>query len=291
MNARIAASSNAGAVAATATTRLIARAAISSLWRELALYPKPGLVSLRDSGAHSDMDASTLIRSLFALSRYFSEIAEAGAAEAPFETLRALGIRAESRMLDATGGINTHRGAIFALGLLCAAAAWTRSRGEAPVDAALRRAARSQWGSTLTAAEIASKRSHGVRVMMRYGVAGARGEAAAAFPAVFQVALPALRGALARGCDARLARVSAFFALLAHVDDTNILYRGGPKALAFVRRRAQEFREAGDVDASDALPRAEAIHREFVAQRLSPGGSADLLAAAMFVHEIQTTLQ
>src|SRR5437868_5194115 len=130
MNAQVAASPIFVALPASAT-RLIARAAITSLWHELALYPKPGLVSLRDSGAHCDMNASTFIRSLFALSRYFGEISDAGAAGAPFETLRALGIRAESRMLAATGGINTHRGAIFALGLLCATAAWIRSAGEA----------------------------------------------------------------------------------------------------------------------------------------------------------------
>ncbi|HEY3179645.1 MAG TPA: triphosphoribosyl-dephospho-CoA synthase, partial [Casimicrobiaceae bacterium] len=72
----------------TDAARTIGRAAVRSLWQELALYPKPGLVSLRDAGAHRDMNATTFIRSLFALSRFFSEIAEAGAAGARFETLR-----------------------------------------------------------------------------------------------------------------------------------------------------------------------------------------------------------
>src|SRR5438094_7950212 len=133
-------------------TRRIARAALRSLWQELALYPKPGLVSLRDSGAHADMDAATFVRSLFALSRYWSEVADAGAAGAPFETLRRLGVRAESRMLIATGGINTHRGAIFALGLLCAAAARTRARAEIADDATLRRVLIARWGAALLGA-------------------------------------------------------------------------------------------------------------------------------------------
>jgi triphosphoribosyl-dephospho-CoA synthase len=270
----------------------VARAAMRSLWRELALYPKPGLVSLRDSGAHADMDSATFVHSLFALSRYWNEIADAGAADAPFETLRRLGMRAESRMLAATGGINTHRGAIFALGLLCAAAARTRARGEIPDDATLRRVLIARWGAALMAAQrSAVQTSHGMQASCRYGVGGARDEARRAFPAVFDVALPALRGALARGCDARHARVTAFFALLASMDDTNILYRGGADGLAFVRRRAREFRDAGDVHANDPLARAEAIHREFVARRLSPGGSADLLAATLFVHEIQQTIR
>jgi len=270
----------------------IARAAMRSLWHELALYPKPGLVSLHDSGSHADMDAATFIRSLFALARYWSEIAKAGAAAAPFETLRRLGIGAESRMLAATGGINTHRGAIFALGLLCAAAARTHARGEIPDDATLRRVLIAQWSAALMAAKHSDvPASHGMRATYRYSVGGAREQARRAFPAVFDVALPALRAALARGCDERHARVSAFFALLAHLDDTNLLHRGGAEGLAFVRGRAREFKDAGDVHASDALARAEAIHREFVARRLSPGGSADLLAAAMFVHEIQQTIR
>jgi triphosphoribosyl-dephospho-CoA synthase len=272
--------------------RAIARAAMRSLWHELALYPKPGLVSLHDSGSHVDMDAATFVRSLFALSRFWSEIAQAGAGGAPFETLRRLGIGAESRMLAATGGINTHRGAIFALGLLCAAVARTHARGEIPNDATLRRVLIAQWSAALMAARRpAVPASHGMQATYRYGAGGAREQARRAFPAVFDVALPALRGALARGCDERHARVSAFFALLAHLEDTNLLHRGGAEGLAFVRRSAREFKDAGDVHASDALARAEAIHREFVVRRLSPGGSADLLAAAMFVHEIQQTIR
>src|SRR5438105_5448716 len=169
----------------------IARAAMRSLWWELALYPKPGLVSLRDSGAHSDMDSTTFVRSLFGLSRYWREIADAGAAGAPFETLRRLGMRAESRMLAATGGINTHRGAIFALGLLCAAAARTRARGEIPDDATLRRVLIARWSAALSAAQrSAVPTSHGMQASCRYGVGGARDQARRAFPAVFDVALP-----------------------------------------------------------------------------------------------------
>lgn len=268
-------------------TRSIGRAAIRSLWEELALYPKPGLVSLRDSGAHGDMDATTFIRSLFATSRYFHEIAIAGASGARFETLRRLGVRAEAAMLAATGGVNTHRGAIFALGLLCAAAARARTRGAALTDRTLRRVLLDQWGNALAAFErIPIQRSHGSIVVRRYGAAGARSEARRAFPAVFDIALPALRGALAHGVSPQRARLAAFFALLGCVDDTNVLHRCGAEGLAFARQRAREFRERGGVSAHDALIRAEEIHREFVAARLSPGGCADLLAATLFVNTV-----
>jgi triphosphoribosyl-dephospho-CoA synthase len=270
-------------------TRNIHRAAMRSLWHELALYPKPGLVSLRDAGAHKDMNAGTFIRSLFALSRFFSEIADAGAHGAPFETLRTLGVRAEASMLAATQGINTHRGAIFVLGLLSAAVARTIARGETQADGVVRRTLLASWGAGLASTrENPDAPSNGMQAARRYGVAGARGEALRAFPSVFDVALPALRQAIARGCDERRACLSAFFALLAHVDDTNILHRGGAEGLAYVRRAAREFRDAGDVCANDAFGHAESIHREFIARRLSPGGCADLLAAALFIHDVQS---
>ena len=85
-------------------------------------------MTLVDSGSHDDMDAHTFMRSLFALRSYFVQIAEPGAEGAAFEALERCGIEAEARMLAATGGINTHRGAIFMLGLLCAAAGAVRER-------------------------------------------------------------------------------------------------------------------------------------------------------------------
>ncbi|EPX55588.1 Triphosphoribosyl-dephospho-CoA synthetase [Cystobacter fuscus DSM 2262] len=84
-------------------------------YAELALHPKPGLVSPLDSGSHDDMDMGTFMRSLFSLRGYFRDIAAAGAGGADFPVLRALGLDAERRMLAATGGINTHRGALFSL--------------------------------------------------------------------------------------------------------------------------------------------------------------------------------
>jgi len=112
------------------TPAAIGRAATLALHDELALTPKPGLVTLVDNGSHDDMDAHTFMRSLFALRRYFVQIAEAGHEGAAFPELERCGIAAEARMLAATKGINTHRGAIFMLGLLCAAAgAITREGG------------------------------------------------------------------------------------------------------------------------------------------------------------------
>ena len=114
--------------AAAVNSARLGRLAIASLHAELALAPKPGLVTPFDTGSHRDMDAGTFLRSLFALRHYFIAVADAGASAAPFQTLRAHGIAAEISMLHATAGINTHRGAIFSLGLLVAASAACQGR-------------------------------------------------------------------------------------------------------------------------------------------------------------------
>ena len=262
--------------------------ATRALFDELALYPKPGLVSLRDAGAHRDMDGSTFVRSLFALRRYFFHIALAGARGAKFEELRQLGMRAERAMLEATGGINTHRGAIFSMGLLVAGGACTLTLKLRPSDAMLRETLAKLWQDDLRATPpAAAQTSHGAMAAERYGAGGARCEAGAGFPSVFEIALPALRASLARFGDIRRARLCALFALLECVADTNLLYRAGREGLHFVQASAREYRRCGGVAADHDLQRARRLHVAFVERGLSPGGCADLLAAALFVHALQ----
>ncbi len=270
----------------------IARYAVASLHAELVLYPKPGMVSLIDNGAHTDMDAATFMRSMFALRRYFVAIAHAGMRRAPFAELRALGIAAEASMLAATAGVNTHRGAIFALGLLSAAVALVCASGHAATDARLQDALR-VWreGLIAAAAPREGSPSHGRLVAMRYRTGGAREEAVRGFPAVFGIAMPALRQALDRGAGPQRAQIQALFALLAHVSDTNVLYRGGTAALAYVQGSAHDFLSQGGVFDRRWRQRAEAMHRRCCTLRLSPGGCADLLAASLLVHRVQTWAQ
>ena len=268
----------------------IARLAVRSLYQELALYPKPGLVSFRDNGAHLDMDAATFVRSLFSLRGYFVAISAAGMRDAGFAQLQRLGLAAEQKMLRATRGINTHKGAIFTHGILAAAAGYAIARGIEPSDAILRAIVLEKWSPDLRAIAIAPNATptHGQLMAARHGVAGARGEALQGFPSVFDIALPALRGALARGADTRLALLHTFFALLAETPDTIVLFRGGAEGLRFIRAQAGDFLGRGSVFATGWRQRAVALHRECSAQRLSPGGCADLLAAAWFIHQLQT---
>lgn len=279
---------SAGVPVSPARWQAIARAATVSLHDELALAPKPGLVSFEDSGSHDDMDAGTFLRSLFALRHYFARIAALGAAGAPFDALREAGIAAESRMLAATGGRNTHRGAIFTLGLLCAAAGQCAAEARVAEAAELREALQERWGPALAAH---ARRGHesdskGRCAARRLGLRPAAEEAALGLPVLFETAWPALRDALARGLDARRARLQSLFATMAVLDDTNLAHRGGREGLRFARRAAADFLAAGGADAPDAIERARSLHRAFVARRLSPGGAADTLAAACLVHRL-----
>ena len=261
----------------------VGRAAVAALYDELALAPKPGLVSFVDSGSHSDMDATTFMRSLFALRGYFARSAMAGAARAPFIELEALGIQAEARMLAATRGVNTHRGAVFTLGLLSAAAG--RCTG-CVSPTRLRDSLRTSWGDALDARRRRAAASNGRRATEAHGLRGAGDEAALGFPVVFEHAVPAFARARQQGLDDRHARLQALFEIIAVLDDTNLAHRGGLVGLRFAQAQARAFLRAGGAARPDALAHAQAIHQAFVARRLSPGGAADVLAAAGFVERV-----
>jgi triphosphoribosyl-dephospho-CoA synthase len=263
---------------------------VRALREELETWPKPGLVSPRDPGAHGDMDVATFAASLRALRDYFPAAAAAGGAGLPFAALRALGVRAEARMLAATGGVNTHRGAIFALGLLAAAAGRLAAAGAAIHPPALRETVRRAWAGPLRALPAAAG-THGAAVARRHRVGGARAEAIAGFPHLFEVALPAFEGALRRGADRRAAAVQALLSTVAVLPDTNLLWRGGAAGLAFARAGARDFLRAGGVHRGGWEVGARALHAALVSRRLSPGGSADLLAAALFVHALGAEAQ
>jgi len=264
----------------------IGRRAVAALYDELELAPKPGLVSFVDNGSHRDMDARTFMRSLFALRHAFPALAQLGAGQAPFAALEAEGIAAEQQMLRATGGVNTHRGAIFTLGLLCAAAGRCAARGERTSAAAVRRTLLASWGPELAQRAGRSRDSHGSRAARQFGLRSVGVEAAEGFPVLFETVWPRLQAASARGLPPRLARLEALFAAMAVLDDTNLVHRGGLAGLRFVQKAAREFLQRGGADRPDAGEQALALHRACVARNLSPGGAADLLAAACWLQRV-----
>lgn len=262
--------------------------AVDALVGELVCYPKPGLVSLIDNGSHADMDASTFRASIAALDGYFCEMAEAGAQGADFGALNAIGRRAEARMFEATNGVNTHRGAVFSLGLLSAAAGFASlTRRQDPET--VTRLVEELWGEDIAASGAAcAERSHGAAVRARYSAPGAREEAAAGFPTVLEHSLPAFQTARQNGASVNDAMVQAVFAVISVLDDNNLLYRGGVEALERAQALALEFLGHGGITAEGGRDRAIEVHRVFVENRWSPGGAADLLSATLFLAHLET---
>jgi triphosphoribosyl-dephospho-CoA synthase len=272
----------AGQVAAAASTALLA---------ELETWPKPGLVSHVDTGSHADMDASTFKASTTAIAPFYAWLAVAGAAGSGMATLREIGIEAERAMLAATGGVNTHRGAIFGLGLLCAAAGavWcgTASPGRRWRADVLCATVRQRWGQAISRGPI-PLHSHGTKALLKFGAGGARAQAAAGFPHAIEIGLPALRlGRKLTPDDPEAARVHGFFAILASIDDTNVLHRGGGGGLRFAQKTAAGFLARGGIAQTEWRARAASIHHVFIARHLSPGGCADLLAITLFLDAME----
>ncbi|MBD5169379.1 MAG: triphosphoribosyl-dephospho-CoA synthase CitG [Oscillibacter sp.] len=263
-----------------------------ALLDEVCVTPKPGLVDRANSGSHRDMDIFTFTASAAALTPYWARCVEIGrqtAGQPPEDTFRALrqaGQAAERAMFAATAGVNTHKGAIFTLGLLCGAIGrlW---KPEGPCRepevileecAALARAALEADFAALRGGD--SPHTAGERLYLAQGLTGIRGEAARGLPGVRNAALPALRGALEAGRSWNDAGAIALLHLIAAVEDTNMIARGGVEAARNAREACAALLER------DALPGMEDIarlDREFIRQNLSPGGCADLLAAAFFL--------
>ena len=186
-------------------------------------------------------------------------------------------------MLAATDGSNAHRGAIWALGLLVAAAARRRSETKRGPHRGRGGRARAAAGPVCHP----GPPSNGERARLRFGAAGARGEAQAAFPHAIRVGLPALRAARDRGVPEDCARLDALMAIMASLDDTCLLHRGGPAALEAAKAGARAVLAAGGTAAPAGLERLHRLHAELMALWASPGGSADLLAVTLFLDRLE----
>jgi triphosphoribosyl-dephospho-CoA synthase len=257
-----------------------ARAAVLSLIEEVELTPKPGLVDSANSGAHNDLTIDLMRKSAESLEAAFKEMASVSYGLSPSQALReeiaAIGRKGEKTMFKATGGINTHKGAIWALGLLVSAAAI--GKGSYTIEKIVE-----------VAGEIARfpdrycpiVKTNGSRVATKYGVNGARGEAQRGFPHIMHFSLPALMRARAQGMSEDDAQLCALLALIAHLDDTCILHRGGAEALSFAKSQAAAVLNVG------RFSELQNLNDEFTRRNISPGGSADLLAATLFLDKIQ----
>ncbi len=269
--------------------RLASQAARALLY-EVCTTPKPGLVDRLGNGSHRDMDLFTFLDSTSSLLPYFHKAVSLGQEtaslppEETFRRLRPLGLEAERNMAAATGGVNTHKGAIFSMGTVCAAAGrlWTPERPWPPAEEILPEV--SALSAQAVMEDFAAIRqgedtTTGQRLYLTSGLRGIRGELADGLPAVRDIALPTLRAALAQGLSLEQAGTTALIRLIAQVTDTNLIARGGMEGQCWAAQAA--------ADLGDGIPSWEDLddlNSSFVERNLSPGGCADLLAIAYFLH-------
>lgn len=238
----------------------LAGLAAEALEQEVRLTPKPGLVDQRNNGAHSDMDLPLFLRSIDALTPWFRRITALSLSGADAAALQAAGREAEAAMFRATGGVNTHKGALFSFSVLLAALSRCLRLGGDVFDRS----------AALTAALLPPQGTNGAAVALRHQVGGARAEALAGFPTARQAA------AVLRKSDP----LTALLWLMARTEDSNLYHRGGVEGAAFVKARSAAILEAPP---ERRIMLTQALDDALIGRWLSPGGCADLLALALFL--------
>lgn len=250
---------------------LVADLAERALRMELDTTPKPGLVDRRDNGAHKDMDYALMSKSISALRPYLTRLAVESAKDIDPAKIKEIGIEAEKAMLKATGGVNTHKGALFCIGLSVAAASCLAcSTGAVEAYSFKELVSRA-------ASEIPSARgTHGAEAKRNFKAVGALENARAAYPELFTDWLPYYRSL--EGDPFRCHKT--LLHIMTTLDDTNILHRRGEEGLALAKSEAarllEDFSESG----------LSSLNKDFIRENISPGGSADMLSLTIFINSI-----
>lgn len=250
---------------------LVADLAERALRLELDTTPKPGLVDRQDNGAHKDMDYALMSKSISALRPYLTRLALESAKDIDPVKIKEIGIEAEKAMLKATGGVNTHKGALFCIGLSVAAASCLAcSTGAVEAYSFKELVSRA-------ASEIPSARgTHGAEAKRSFKAVGALENARAAYPELFADWLPYYRSL--EGDPFRCHKT--LLHIMTTLDDTNILHRRGAEGLAHAEAEAarllEDFSESG----------LSSLNKDFIRENISPGGSADMLSLTIFINSI-----
>ncbi|MDP3386567.1 MAG: triphosphoribosyl-dephospho-CoA synthase CitG [Eubacteriales bacterium] len=270
----------------------IKKAAVKALLYEVAVTPKPGLVDRSNNGSHNDMDIFTFIDSALALESYFFDCAkivfenEDEGYHQVFLMLRDRGKKADQDMFSATGGINTHKGAIFSLGLLSAAAAFSYRNEKSFCYKSI-----CNYVGKLTDTIFdldfqdrqAENQTCGLAYYHSHGITGIRGEVKYGLPTITNHAYPYLVQLIENGVNLNDAAVNVLLKIIINCNDTNLLSRGGFEGIDYAKQMAGETLEAGGVLNKDGMSKLHKMDGEFIRKRLSPGGSADLLSCTLML--------
>lgn len=253
---------------------ILAKFAVDALKQELDTTPKPGLVDKDNNGAHEDMDYILMERSINALRPYFVKLAQLGMRADKLTTaeVQRIGIEAENAMLEATNGVNTHRGALFALGITVAAAMWIYCHeGQNVSKESLQRLI-----SEIASGYKPSTKTHGAEVIAKEHVKGARENAVDGYLDLFNIWGPFYRKL--REDPHRAHRT--LLKIMSMLQDTNVYHRTDAETAELVRQSSGMLLQRFSVS---ALRDADA---EFIRHNISPGGSADMLSLTILINAI-----
>ena len=255
----------------TSVPYLVADLAERALRMELDTTPKPGLVDKMDNGAHKDMDYALMSKSISALRPYLTRLAVESAKDINPARIKEIGIEAEKAMLKSTGGVNTHKGALFCIGLSVAAASNLASRTGSEQAYSFK-----ELVSRIASEIPLAQGTHGAEAKKSFKVSGALENARAAYPELFDDWLPYYRGLEGDPCRCH----KTLLHIMITLDDTNILHRRGEVGLVRAKSEAarllEDFREA----------KISSLNKDFIRENISPGGSADMLSLTIFIDSI-----
>lgn len=281
-------------LATPAVCQQFAGDAFRALLVEVNLSPKPGLVDRYNNGAHRDMNIGHFYRSARAIGLWLPQFIRQGMADAvlPVERqlsrLRPLGMACEKQMFLATGGVNTHKGSVFSLGLLCSAFGRLQQQQHA-LNAQNLCHEVARICSGLVNRELRHNnagQTAGQRLFSEFGLSGARGEAESGFQRVLNGALPLYCQRMADGAGEQVALMDSLLWLMAHNDDTNVASRGGISGLRWLQHYAQQLLTLGGAGAAQGIARLRQFDTDCIARNLSPGGSADLLIVTWLLAQL-----
>ncbi|MDK2879786.1 MAG: triphosphoribosyl-dephospho-CoA synthase [Thermoanaerobacteraceae bacterium] len=277
------------------TAMQIGELALRSMLYEVASHPSPGLVSPFSSGGHKDMDFFTFLRSSSALVFPVTLCAEIGLREDPgliFWKIREIGIKAEERMFEVTSGVNTQKGLLFLESIISSAAGHVLSRGKDVTPNDISRAV-SIICSGLTKNDFGKLKfknvlTRGEKLYLEHGMKGIRGEVEAGLPTVMKYGLPALHEAMSAGLNDNDIMVHVLISIMRAAEDTNIAGKFSVDVLNEVKSAAREAMNKGGMLTEEGREIIWRMDSEFKERGISPGGSADLAAATLFVHLLST---
>lgn len=271
---------------------IIGHLASMALQTELDTTPKPGLVDRNDNGAHRDMDHALMQRSIQALHPYFVRLAQLGFTDKQpcHDEIVNIGIEAEREMFKATGGVNTHKGALFSIGLAAVALggeAFCRITqaegcGTMAYDDVNSKQIQSLSNSIASLARLFpdTNGTHGSKAKANNILKGALDNAREGYTQLFKAWLPFYIDRIAEGDNYALHKT--LLRIMCDLDDTNIVYRTSIETMQEVKTEARQMLDTSRniVNFEAAL---QAMNTDYIHRNISPGGSADMLSLVVFL--------